>query len=197
MLTLAQRGVTLIELMIGLVILSVLLFVGVPAFNEFIQNTQIRNAADNTLDALNLARAEALRRNTSVRFQFVSNLTSGCTLSTSSLAWVVSLADPAGACDVAPSDTTAPRIIQKRSGTEGTRTVQVAASGGSTLVFTGLGRTLAGGISQIDFSNSTGICQHVSTSGTMRCLRVLVTTGGAAKLCDPKVTDTNDPRFCS
>jgi type IV fimbrial biogenesis protein FimT len=193
----AQRGVTLIELMIGLAIFAVLLFIGVPAFTEFIQNTQIRNAAENTLSALNLARAEALRRNTSVRFQFVSDLTSGCTLSTSSLAWVVSLANPAGACDAAPSNTTAPQIVQKRSGTEGTRTVQVAATGGSTVVFTGLGRAQAGGITQINFSNSMGVCEHVSTSGTMRCLRILVTTGGQAKVCDPKVTDNTDPRFCA
>jgi type IV fimbrial biogenesis protein FimT len=193
----AQRGVSIIEIMIALAIVAVVLFVGVPSFTAFIQNTQIKNAAEDTLAALNLARGEALRRNTTVRFQFVSNLTSSCALANNSLAWVISLANPAGACDAAPSDTVAPQILQRRSATEGTRNVVVATTGGSTVLFTGLGRINAGGVTRIDFSNSLGVCEHASADGTMRCLRILLTTGGQAKLCDPKVTDANDPRFCA
>jgi type IV fimbrial biogenesis protein FimT len=192
-----QRGVSLIEIMIALAIVAIVLFVGLPSFTGFIQNTQIKNAAENTLAALNLARGEALRRNTTVRFQFVSNLTSGCALANNSLAWVISLADPTGACDAAASDTAPPQILQRRSATEGTRNVVVDTTGGSTVLFTGLGRTNAGGITQINFSNSIGVCEHASADGTMRCLRILLTTGGQAKLCDPKVTDANDPRFCA
>ena len=80
-----QRGVTLIELMIGLAIVALVLFVAVPSFGIFLQNSQIRNAAGSVLDGLQLARNEAIRRNSPVRFQFVSNLTSGCALSTTSL----------------------------------------------------------------------------------------------------------------
>jgi type IV fimbrial biogenesis protein FimT len=191
------RGFSLVELLIGLAILSILVSLGGPAFFTFLQNSRIRNAAETTLGALNLARAEALRRNTTVRFQFVSDLSTDCALSAASLAWVVSLEDPTSNCDVAPSDTVAPRIVQKRSATEGTDNVVSAATGGSTLTFTGLGRAAAGGITQIDFSNSTRACEHVDVNGTMRCLRIIVTTGGQAKLCDPKVTSATDPRFCA
>jgi type IV fimbrial biogenesis protein FimT len=192
-----QRGVTLIELMIGLAIMALVLFVAVPSFGIFLQNSQIRNAAGSALNGLELARNEAIRRNTPVRFQFVSNLTASCTLSTTSLAWVVSQADPSGACDTAPSDTVAPQIIQSRSATEGTSNARVTVTGGSTVVFTGLGRAQAGGITQIDVTNTSGTCLYVDpTNGTMRCMRVVVSSGGQARMCDPQVTAANDPRKC-
>jgi type IV fimbrial biogenesis protein FimT len=110
--------------------------------------------------------------------------------------WIVSLADPTGACDVAPSPTG--NVVQSKSSAEGTQNVTLAAtpSTGNTLVFTGLGRVSSAGFTQLDFSYpSGGTCQ--SAGGNMRCMRILVTTSGAAKICDPKVTDSTDPRYCS
>jgi len=188
---------SLIEMMIALAIVALVLFVAVPSFTIFLQNQQIKNAATSALNGLTLARAEAIRRNSPVRFQFVSNLTASCTLSTTSLAWVVSQADPTGACDAAPSDTAVPQIIQSRSATEGTKNAVAAVTGGTSVTFTGLGRAQAGGMSQIDFSNSTGTCQHVDpTNGKMRCMRIVVSSGGQARMCDPKVTSADDPRKC-
>ncbi|HEX6267538.1 MAG TPA: GspH/FimT family pseudopilin, partial [Burkholderiales bacterium] len=131
MLKRVQDGVTLIELMIGLVLVALLLFLGLPNFSIFLQNTQIRNAAQTTLAGIDLARAEAIRRNSAVRFQLVSDLTGGCDLSDSALNWVVSLADPAGACDVQPSETVAPRIVQKKSASDGSQNALVSTAGGA------------------------------------------------------------------
>jgi len=198
----AERGMTIIELMIGLAIVALVLFVAVPAFTIFLQNQQIKNAAQTVMTGLSSARAEAIRRNQAVRFQFVSNLTAGCALATNSLAWVVSLADPAGNCEATPGDMgAAAQIIEKRSATEGTRNVVVATNGGTTATFTGLGRLSGGGITQIDFSNATGTCEHLDLlNGTMRCMRVLVSPGGEARMCDPKVAapvpPAIDPRAC-
>lgn len=193
-----MRGFSLVEMMVALVIIAVFVTMGVPAFAQFLQNTQIRNAAETTLAGINLARAEAIRRNAAVRFNLVTNLTSGCSTSSSALSWVVSLADPSGACDVAPSDTVAPQIIQKRSALEGSSNALVATSGGASLVFNGLGRVSGAGITQLRFSNISGTCEHLdAVNGTMRCLQVMVSTGGQTKLCDPKVSDTTDPRHCS
>lgn len=199
-----QAGVSLIELMIGLTIVAFLLFLGVPEFSNFLQNTQIRNAAETTLAGLTLARAEAVRRNAPVRFQLVSDLTSGCAISASALNnsnalnWVVSLADPAGACDVAPGDA-APQIVQKKSAAEGSRNVLVTTIGAPALTFNGLGRVSgAGGLQRLDFKSASGICVHVDdVNGTMRCLAIMVSTGGSIKMCDPKVGDVADPRHCS
>ena len=200
----AQAGVSLIELMIGLTIVAFLLFLGVPQFANFLQNTQIRNAAETTLAGLTLAKAEAVRRNAPVRFQLVSDLTSGCSISTgalnnsTSLSWVVSLADPTGQCNVAPSDTTAPQIVQKKSAAEGSRNVLVSTTGAPTLVFNGLGRVSGAGMTRLDFKSASGVCVHVDdVNGTMRCLAITVTSGGSIKMCDPKVGDTADPRYCS
>jgi type IV fimbrial biogenesis protein FimT len=198
-----QAGVTLIELMIGLTIVAFLLFLGVPEFSNFLQNTQIRNAAETTVAGLTLAKAEAVRRNAPVRFQLVSDLTSGCAISTGalndsgSLSWVVSLDDPAGACNAAPGDA-APRIVQAKSAREGSQNVRVTTDAAPAITFSGLGRVSSGTLRRLDFKSASGACVHVdAVNGKMRCLAIMVTSGGAIKMCDPKVGDTADPRHCS
>jgi type IV fimbrial biogenesis protein FimT len=197
-----ERGVTLIELMVGLAIVALVLFVAVPSFGIFLQNSQIKNAASSVLDGLQLARNEAIRRNAPVQFEFVTDLTASCTASplspnAASLAWVVSQADPAGACDVAPSETVAPQIIQSRSGTEGTSNARAYVNGSATAVFNGLGRVQGAGITQVIIRNTSGTCEDEdTTNGTMRCMHIVVSPGGDARMCDPKVTDATDPRKC-
>jgi type IV fimbrial biogenesis protein FimT len=194
---LSQRGVTLIELMVGLAIVALVLFVAVPSFGIFLQNSQIKNAASSVLDGLQLARNEAIRRNAPVQFEFVTDLTGACASSTTSLAWVVSQADPAGACNVAPSETVAPQIIQSRSATEGTSNARAAVTGGPVAVFNGLGRIQGAGITRVDITNTAGTCvEDDPTNGTMRCMRIVVSSGGDARMCDPHVHDATDPRVC-
>jgi type IV fimbrial biogenesis protein FimT len=93
-----QRGVTIIELMVALAIAAILLMLAVPAFGSWVKNAQIRTTADAIQDGLQLARAEAVRLNTLVRFQLTSTVNNTCALSTASSNWVVSLYDPTGAC---------------------------------------------------------------------------------------------------
>lgn len=74
----------------------------------------------------------------------------------------------------------------------------INTTGGATLVFNGLGRVVGTGTTMLNFSNVAGTCEHLdATNGTMRCLQVRVSPGGQVKLCDPKVVDTADPRYCS
>jgi type IV fimbrial biogenesis protein FimT len=196
----AQSGMSLIEVLIGLVIMGILIAIGLPNMAVWLNNAQIRTAGETMLAGLTLARVEAVRRNQIVRFQLVSDLTSGCVITASGTTWVVSQDDPAGACDQAPSDAAAPRIIQTRSGSEGTPRAVVAAATAGTVHFNGLGRVSSPGgalnMTQLSISNpSGGSCEHVD-GGDMRCLRIDISIGGEARMCDPAVTDATDPRKC-
>lgn len=196
-----QAGVTIIEMMIALTIMALLVFLALPSMSTWLNNTQIRTAGETLLAGINLARTEALRNNTVVRFQMTTSLDSACALSSTGTSWVVSLADPTGLCDTTPSNTTAPQIIQKKSGSEGGQRAEVTANA-STIYFNGLGRLASPGgatnITTINITNAAGgVCRHVdATNGTMRCLRIEISTGGQVKMCDPAVTDTTDPRIC-
>jgi type IV fimbrial biogenesis protein FimT len=197
-----QTGVSLIELMIGITIAALLMMIGLPNMVTWLNNSQIRTAGETLLAGLTLARVEAVKRNQVVRFQLVSDLTSSCALSTSGTGWVVSLADPSGACDTAPSDIAAPQILQAKSGSEGTAHVSIAASGAAIVFFNGLGRVTSPGgaanMTQLLITNpGAGTCRHLDpTNGTMRCLQINISTGGEVKMCDPAVTDATDPRIC-
>jgi len=191
----AEQGVTLIELMIGLTVLGILIMIGLPAMGHWLQNTQIRTHAETTFSGLQLARAEALKRNAAVRFQFVESLTAGCVLTPLGKSWVVSLGDPTGVCnqDPTPDDTATAMIIQKKDGMEGSPNT-VLQSNASIAVFNGLGRLTTGTLT-INITNPAGgACGD--QPGQMRCMRVVVSSGGQVRMCDPQVTDATDPRLC-
>jgi len=62
------RGFSLIELMVALGIFVFLITLAAPMYGEFLANTQIRNAAENTLLGVRQAQAEAVKRNGQVEF---------------------------------------------------------------------------------------------------------------------------------
>lgn len=201
-----SRGMTLIELMIGLTLLALLLMLGLPSLSETIQNFRIRTMAESIVSGLQTARIEAVRRNASVRFQLVDALDAQCNLANTGPHWLVSRNDPTAACDqvevsdfVEPNVLAEPQILMKRSAGEGTSNVALAASSAgvpaTSVIFTALGRTASGAIDTINVSNPMGgACEHAG--GNMRCLRIVVGSGGQVKMCDPKVTDAADSRIC-
>ncbi len=195
-----SKGFNLIELMVGIAVLGILFTLGLPSMSAWLQNAQIRTAAEGVVSGLNLARSEALRRNSTVRFQFTTTLTSSCALSLTGKNWVVSQADPTGLCNVSPSETVAPQIIQAKSSAEGTTNAIITATGGTSVTFSGLGRVSgAGQMTQVDVTNTVGgACQGANGigGGPMRCMRIQITSGGQVRMCDPAVSDTTDPRYC-
>jgi len=191
----AQRGFSLIELMVGIVILGVLMATAVPRFSDWLRNARVRTSAEAMQNGLQLARAEAVRRNATVRFQLVNTIDDTCALDTAGPHWVVSMDNPAGQCASAPSDTAAPRIIQVRNRAEGSIQTLVAA-GQSALVFNGLGRLTpvpAANVAIDVSSTAGGTC--VASGGSVRCLRVLVSVGGQIRMCDPALP-AGDAQAC-
>lgn len=58
----SQRGLTLVELMVTVAIMAILLGVGVPSFQSFVQNSRATAQANEFLTAMSLARSESLKR---------------------------------------------------------------------------------------------------------------------------------------
>jgi type IV fimbrial biogenesis protein FimT len=114
-----QNGFTLIELMIAVAVLAVIVTLGAPSFQTLIQNTRLRTTAEAILNGLQLARAEAVRRNTNVSFVLGANL-----------GWGV----------IAGAET-----LQERSAAEGSSGVQldVEPDLATTVTFSGMGRVVA------------------------------------------------------
>ena len=199
----ATRGVTLIELMVGLAVLAIALALGVPSFGEWISNSQIRSTAESVQNGLNSARAEAVRRNTVVRMQFTDTLDNECALSTAGPSWVVTMSSsvtPQGLCGKAFDDSTTPFLLQKGSPVSSSKGATLSASQ-STIGFNGLGRIAATTNPDInvktltvDIKSNRGTC--LEDSGTLRCLRVVVTPGGQVRMCDPHRTAAGDPLAC-
>lgn len=162
-----NKGVTLIELMIGIAIISILIAIGLPSFNSMIQNAQIRTATESIQNGLQLARAEAVRRNEQVSF----------ILGTGS-SWTVS--------------TVAGTAIQSRPSSEGSAnvTVTITPAGATTATFNALGR-LAN-----PTTAPTQIDLDMTATSDSRELRITLSSGGQIRTCDPSVTATGDPRTC-
>ena len=71
----AARGLTLIELMVGLTIGAFLLMAAAPFFGDYIRNSRLREAGNALLGEALFAQSEAIKRNTTVRLS-----TNGVTL---------------------------------------------------------------------------------------------------------------------
>src|SRR3982074_3142454 len=56
-------GFTLIELLIAMAIFALLIMLAGPMYADFMGNSQIRNAAENTLTGIRLAQTHAVRNN--------------------------------------------------------------------------------------------------------------------------------------
>lgn len=68
-LVMRHHGFTLVELMIGIVILAILTVLALPTFRDFRANTQIRNVADALAQGVRLTQVEAIRRNDNATFE--------------------------------------------------------------------------------------------------------------------------------
>lgn len=191
---LAARGVSLIELMIGLAIFAFLMSIGVPAFTTYIQNAKIRSAAEVLQAGVQTARAEAVRRNASVQFLLTNDAGDSSSVQTTNLSttgrnWLIRVQDPA---------TMIFSFIEGKSMSEGagqSSTPSVTITGTvSSITFNGFGGTNLASAATFAVANSAG--GACAPTGPMRCLSVVVSVGGQARMCDPAVTATGDTRRC-
>jgi type IV fimbrial biogenesis protein FimT len=167
-----SAGFTLIELMITIVILAILLYVALPNFAVWMQNTQIRTAGEAILNGMQLARAEAIRRNVNVELRM--DISSG---------WTARVAGTG-------------EVIQSRLAGEGSGAalVTIAPVGATTVTFSSFG-SVATNSDGTPTVTEIKIDSPAIAAADSRELCVLVRAGGNVRLCDPQVPAT-DTRTC-
>jgi type IV fimbrial biogenesis protein FimT len=185
-----MRGMSLVELMIGIVLLGILVMLGLPSFTTYIQNAQVRTQAEVIQAGTATARSEALNRNVRVEFVLTNDeplpANVGTAGSTSGKNWIVRVFQTSGTYSA--SD-----FIQGASGSSAANAVVSADT--ASFTYDGIGRTNLAGANTIQITNPTaGTC--VASGGEVRCLNVVIQTGGQQRMCDPSVTTAGDTRAC-
>jgi type IV fimbrial biogenesis protein FimT len=178
--TAIRAGFTIIEVLLTVAILGVLVMLAAPTFGEWLQSQQLRAAAEASLNGLQVARSEAIRRNLPIMITF----------NTPQTGWSVT--------EQPPTST----FIQGRDANEGSPNAQMTPTPGAatTVTFTPLGGVTSNVngsaiLTRLDITNpSGGACQP---AGAMRCLRVVISAGGTVRMCDPHPSVVApDPRAC-
>ncbi len=156
-----SAGFTLVELMIGIVLLALLSAIAMPSYNAWMQNTQIRATSESILNGLQRARAEAVKRNISVEFVLGANS-----------AWIVQVPGV--------------EVIESKPSTGTTVSNIVQPAGATTITYDNFGNVAPLGnadgspmVSQFDLDSTT------LAAGESTPLRVMIGAGGSAKMCDP------------
>lgn len=166
-----QVGFSLVELMIGVVILAILSAVAIPSFQSWLLNTQIRNAAESISNGLQRARSEAVGRNTDIEF----------VLSAAS-SWVVRVA---GGAD-----------LETRSSNEGSKSVVVSTDTGTTTVtYNGLGGIRATNPDASVPFTQVDVDSTVLSAAESQNLSITIGLGGNVRMCDPNAPP-GSPRAC-
>lgn len=168
-----SAGFTLTELMIAVAILGTVVAMGMPSFRQMLRSAEIRSVAESVANGLQRARAEAVARNTRVQFALGAGT-----------AWTV--ADRAGT------------TIDTRATDEGSSvntTLTAVASDGATAATTITYNQLGQVIANAD-ATATLARVDVVAAGSVRNLRIVIGTGGSARVCDPNMTAGSNPRAC-
>ena len=185
-----QFGFTLVEIVVVIGILGVLMAVALPSYQAWIRNTQIRTAAESIQNGLQLARAEAVKRNRNVDFVLTNNpsVATSAGFGATALAGAINQLQNVNWL-VRVNTGAAPTIndyIQGRVSTEGSRNVAISAPQG-TITFNSFGRLTPapGAILTISVTDPT------LTAANQRQLNVTINTGGSPRMCDPQLSSSN------
>jgi type IV fimbrial biogenesis protein FimT len=187
-------GFSIVEILITLAIIAMVIGLAAPSAMVWIQNTQLRNAADAVLGGVQQARLEALKRNTTVAFELQDP---------NSTQFHVCLYDVVtGACQAATPD------LASRSASEGSPNAKV----GVETVFTAFTVVLGPGVNvpslvafdsfgRVSPQSPTNIARidvrnTVLAAADERRMSIFIAPGGQIRMCDPQLAQATNPQGC-
>lgn len=211
-----MKGVSLVEIMVAVSIVAIMFAAAAPSFSSWIQNTKIRNAAESMQNGLNLAKSEAVHRNAVAQFVSCGGSAWNVIAASSTASTNVCSANAA---------TSGWESIQTRSSQNGSDNVLLNTAQStigfngmgrqaSTTDIASATATPNPPVA-VDFNISASVngascfcpsghnpadCGYpvaisYSNAGTLRCLRVSVSSGGQIRMCDPALP-SGTPQGC-
>lgn len=178
------KGFTLIELLITVALLGIIAAIGLPSYLAWTQNTRIRTTTESIQNGLQIARAEAVRRNALVQFVLGANSD-----------WTIGCVNPV-ADNNGDGEDDCPAVIQSRPTSEGSTAdiiITPTPGGSTTVVFNNLGtvENVPAPFTQLDVDVSSSVLDPAES----RELRLTLGVGGNVRICDPQLSPT-DMRAC-
>ncbi|MEO6024962.1 MAG: GspH/FimT family pseudopilin [Burkholderiales bacterium] len=205
-----QRGVSMIEIAIGLAIVGIGIAWAIPSYSVWMQNLQIRTMTESIVAGLQLARSEAISRNGRAEFILTNQDPSAAIAQTA----LDSLTDETGTswmvrAFLPPGSATTYGYVTGRTGAEGSANATVLsgdagfAGGLAAITFDGFGRLSRDGNGVLMNADGSApiakLCvksNKLDSAHGARNLEINIGASGLVKMCDPVVTDATDPRRC-
>jgi type IV fimbrial biogenesis protein FimT len=182
----AQRGFTLMELMVVLAVVGVIMGLAVPNFGIYIRNSRLTGAANDLLSSVTMARSEAIKRQIPVAVCATADPnepTPDCSGGPFT-AWVVWVdADN----DWVPDNNANEPVLERHTALDDSLTVQSDNDGRIKYLFTGFAAPVSGGITptaNVAMCDDRGTGITVAGVSAARAIRIAAT--GRARVTKDK-----------
>ncbi len=173
----AQRGFTLMELMVVLAVAAVIMGLAVPNFSLYIRNSRLTGAANDLLTSVTLARSEAIKRQIPVAVCATDDpdaATPACNNGPFG-AWVVWVdADN----DWVPDNNANEPVLERHPALDASLTVRSDNDGRIKYLFTGFASAPSGGIvptANVAMCDDRGTAPTIAGVSAARAIRIAAT----------------------
>jgi type IV fimbrial biogenesis protein FimT len=171
-----HRGVTLTEVMVVVAIIGILAAMAVPSFNEQMKQQRVEGAAESLVAALQNTKAEAIKRNASVRLVFTP-----ATINTDLSTWcygmvIIPNSTPSTTCDCTVANSCLTGSVVQSSEFTG---ITVNFNTSSSRVFSPLRGTATSGTIRFSDGNNKTLGVTTTSLGRIRICKDATSTIGS------------------